>query len=145
MTNIEKKVMTFLVSVLFINSVLILAFYSSVLSFLLNLKPENILGTVIVFSLVGTHALFALFTMLLSLNGSRSIYRYYMLGFSAIVPVFFMLVNFRIIISYQTDSYYFLPISLLALCLYIKKSEQIQNWINLYVKTLVNPLDSSWY
>ena len=145
MTNIEKKVMAFLVLILLINSLLVLANNSNLISYLFNLNPENTSGTLIVFSLIGLHAVFALLTMCLSLIGSKFIFRYYTLGFTVLVPVVFLFLNFRAIISYQTDSYYFLPFSLLAYFLFIKKREKIQTGINMYIKTLVNPLDTPWY
>jgi len=145
MTHVEKKVMTFLVLILLVNSILILANSSNILMHLLNLNPENTSDTIITFSLIGLHAVFALLTMCLSLNGSKFIYRFYTLGFSALAPIIFLFLNFRAIISYQTDSYYFLPVSLLIFYLFIKKRENIQSGINLYIKTLVNPLDWSWY
>ena len=145
MTNIEKKVMAFLVLILLINSLLVLANNSNLISYLFNLNPENTSGTLIVFSLMGLHAVFALLTMCLSLIGSKFIFRYYTLGFTVLVPVVFLFLNFRAIISYQTDSYYFLPLSFLAFYLFFKKREKIQTGINMYIKTLVNPLDTPWY
>ena len=137
--------MAFLVLILLINSLLVLANNSNLISYLFNLNPENTSGTLIVFSLMGLHAVFALLTMCLSLIGSKFIFRYYTLGFTVLVPVVFLFLNFRAIISYQTDSYYFLPFSLLAYFLFIKKREKIQTGINMYIKTLVNPLDTPWY
>ncbi|MDB4832793.1 hypothetical protein OAH60_01240 [Acidimicrobiia bacterium] len=145
MTNIEKKIMTFLVLILLINSLLVLANNSNLVSYIFNFDPENTSGTLIVFSLMGLHAVFALLTMCLSLIGSKFIYRYYTLGFTVLAPVVFLFLNFKAIISYQTDSYYFLPFSLLAYYLFIKKREEIQAAINMYIKTLVNPLDTPWY
>ena len=145
MTNIEKKVMTLLVLVLLINTFLVSANNSNIVSHIFNLNPENTSGTLIVFSLVGLHAVFALLTMCLSLFGTKYIFRYYTLGFTVLAPVVFLFLNFRAIISYQTNSYYFLPFSLLAYYLFIKKREKIQSVINMYIKTLVNPLDTPWY
>ena len=145
MTNIEKKIMTFLVLILLINSLLFLANNSNLISYLFNLNPENTSGTLIVFSLMGLHAVFALLTMCLSLIGSKFIFRYYTLGLTVLAPAVFLFVNFRAIISYQTDSYYFLPFSFLAYYLFIKKRKNIQSGINVYIKTLVNPLDTLWY
>ena len=145
MTNIEKKIMTFLVLILLINSLLVLANNSNLVSYVLNLDPENTSGTLIVFSLMGLHAVFALLTMCLSLIGSKFIFRYYTLGFTVLAPLVFLFVNFRAVISYQTDSYYFLPFSLLVYYIFIKKREKIQSVINMYIKTLVNPLDTPWY
>jgi hypothetical protein len=110
MTNIEKKIMTFLVFILVVNGFLIFAYQSDIVSYLFNLNPENTSGTLIVFTLIGLHALFALLTMCLSLNGIKFIFRYYVLGLSLLAPILFLFVNFRTIISYQTDSYYFLPL-----------------------------------
>ena len=144
MTNYEKKVMTFLLLILFVYALLVFANNSPIVSYLFNLNPENTTSTVIVFSLIGLHALFALLTMCLSLVGSKFIFRYYTLGFAVLSPVLFLFLNFRTIISYQTDSYYFLPISLLVYSLFIKKRKKIQSGINLYIKVLVNPLDTPW-
>ena len=137
--------MTFLVLILLINSLLVLANNSNLVSYIFNFDPENTSGTLIVFSLMGLHAVFALLTMCLSLIGSKFIFRYYTLGFTVLAPVVFLFLNFKAIISYQTDSYYFLPFSLLAYYLFIKKREEIQAAINMYIKTLVNPLDTPWY
>ena len=137
--------MTFLVLILLINSLLVLANNSNLVSYFFNLNPENTSGTLIVFTLIGLHALFAFLTMCLSLIGSRFIFRYYTLGFTVLAPVVFLFLNFREIISYQTDSYYFLPFSLTAYYLFIKKREKIQSRISLYIKTLINPLDTPWY
>ena len=145
MTNYEKKVMTLLLLILCINSLLLLANNSNLVSYVFNLNPENTSGTLIVFSLMGLHAAFAILTMCLSLTGSRFIFRYYTLGFTVLAPLVFLFVNFRAIISYQTDSYYFLPISFLLYYLFFKKREKIQTGINMYIKTLVNPLDTPWY
>lgn len=145
MTNLEKKVITLLVLILFINVVLIFANNSNIVFYLFNLNPENASGTLIVFSVLGLHAVFALVTICLSLIGSKFIFRYYTLGFTVLAPVLFLFLNFRTIISYQTDSYYFLPISLLVYPLFIKKRKKIQSGINLYIKVLVNPLDTPWY
>ena len=137
--------MTLLVLILLINFLLVSANNSNLVSYVFNLDPENTSGTLIVFSLMGLHAVFALLTMCLSLIGSRFIFRYYTLGFTVLAPLVFLFVNFRAIISYQTDSYYFLPISFLSYYLFIKKREKIQSVINMYIKTLVNPLDTPWY
>jgi len=145
MTNYEKKVMTFLLLILFVYALLVFANNSPIVSYLFNLNPENTTSTVIVFSLIGLHALFALLTMCLSLVGSKFIFRYYTLGFAVLSPVLFLFLNFRAIISYQTDSQYFLPLSFFLCYLYIKKREKIRSWIDIYIKTLVNPLDSPWY
>ena len=145
MTNYEKKVMTLLLVILFINAVFIFADNSQIVPYLFNLNPENTTSTVIVFSLIGLHALFALLTMCLSLVGSKFIFRYYTLGFAVLSPVLFLFLNFRAIISYQTDFQYFLPFSLLTYYLFIKQREKIQTGINIYIKTLVNPLDTPWY
>jgi len=145
MTNYEKKVITFLLLILLVNALLVFADNSQIVSYLFNLNPENTTSTVIVFSLIGLHALFALLTMCLSLVGSKFIFRYYTLGFAVLSPVLFLFLNFRIIISYQTDSQFFIPFSLLAYYLFIKQKENIQTGINIYIKTLVNPLDTPWY
>ena len=137
--------MTLLVLILLINSLLVLANNSNLVSYIFNFDPENTSGTLIVFSLMGLHAVFALLTMCLSLIGSKFIFRYYTLGFTVLAPVVFLFLNFRAIISYQTDSYYFLPFSFLAFYLFFKKREKIQTGINMYIKTLVNPLDTPWY
>ena len=145
MTNTEKKVMILLVLILFVNGLFVLANNSNIIGYLFNLNPENTSSTLIIFSLLGLHAVFALLTMCLSLIGSRFIFRYYTLGYSLLAPILFLFLNFRAIISYQTDSDYFLPFSLLAYYLLNKKRGKIQNGINVYIKTLVNPLDTVWY
>ena len=145
MTNYEKKVITFLLLIFFVYALLVFANNSLIVSYLFNLNPENTASTIIVFSLMGLHALFALLTMCLSLVGSKFIFRYYTLGFAVLSPVLFLFLNFRAIISYQTDFQYFLPFSLLTYYLFIKQREKIQTGINIYVKTLVNPLDTPWY
>ena len=90
MTNIEKKIMTFLVFILVVNGFLIFAYQSDIVSYLFNLNPENTSGTLIVFTLIGLHALFALLTMFLSLNGIKFVYRYYVLGLSLLAPILFL-------------------------------------------------------
>ena len=82
MTNYEKKVMTLLLVILFINVMVIFANNSQIVSYLFNLNPENTTSAVMVFSLLGLHAIFALLTMCLSLVGSKFIFRYYTLGFA---------------------------------------------------------------
>ena len=145
MTNYEKKVMIFLLVILFINALFIFADNSQVVSYLFNLNPENTTSTVIVFSLIGLHAVFALLTMCLSLIGSKFIFRYYTLGFAVLLPLLFLFLNFRAIISYQTDSYYFLPLSFLLYYLFTRKRKRFESLIQVYVKTLVNPLGTPWY
>ena len=145
MTNYEKKVMTLLLLILFINALFIFANNSQMVSYLLNLNPENTTSTVIVFSLIGLHAVFALLTMCLSLIGSKFIFRYYTLGFAVLSPLLFLFLNFRAIISYQTDSYYFLPLSFLLYYLFTRKRKRFESLIQVYVKTLVNPLGTPWY
>lgn len=137
--------MTFLLLILFFYALLVFANNSPIVSYLFNLNPENTSSTLIIFSLLGLHAVFALLTMCLSLIGSRFIFRYYILGYSLLAPILFLFLNFRVIISYQTDSDYFLPFSFLAYYLLNKKRGKIQNGINVYIKTLVNPLDTVWY
>ena len=137
--------MMLLVLVLFVNSLLFIVNQSNVLSYLFNLNPENTSGTLIVFSLIGAHSFFAILTMFLSFNGSRFAYRYYSAGLSFIAPIIFLIINFRTIISYQTDSYYFLPFSLLTFLLFTKKNERLQIGVNLYLKILINPLGTPWY
>jgi len=137
--------MTFLVLILLINSFLVLANNSLMAPYLFNLNPENTTSTAIVFSLIGLHAIFALLTMCLSLIGSKFIFRYYTLGFAALAPTLFLFLNFRTIISYQTNSRSFLLFSLLTYYLSIKKWKKIKAGINLYIKTLVNPLNTPWY
>ena len=142
MTNIEKKIMTFLVLILFVNCFLIFAFQSNIVSYLFNLNPENTSGTLIVFTLIGLHALFALLTMCLSLNGIKFIYRFYVLGLSLLAPILFLFINFRTIISYQTDSYYFLLLIIIFYNFLLKDRKKGENLISTYIRTLINPLDS---
>jgi hypothetical protein len=142
MTNIEKKVMTLLGFVLLISCFLIFANQSNVVSYLFNLNPENTSSTLIVFSLLGLHALFALLTMFLSLYGSKYIYRFYFLGLSLLAPILFLFVNFRTVISYQTDSYYFLPVLSLFIIFLVRDSKKEENLIRTYIRTLINPLNT---
>ena len=142
MTNIEKKIMTFLVFILVVNFFLIFAYQSDIVSYLFNLNPENTSGTLIVFSLMGLHALFALLTMCLSLNGIKFVYRFYVLGFSLLAPILFLFVNFRTIISYQTDSYYFLPVLIIFYNFLLKDRKKEENIMSTYIRALINPLDT---
>ena len=142
MTNIEKKVMTLLGFALLISCFLIFANQSNVVSYLFNLNPENTSSTLIVFSLLGLHALFALLTMFLSLYGSKYIYRFYFLGLSLLAPILFLFVNFRTIISYQTDSYYFLPVLSLFIIFLVGDRKKEENLIRTYIRTLINPLNT---
>ena len=142
MTNIEKKIMTFLVFILVVNGFLIFAYQSDIVSYLFNLNPENTSGTLIVFTLIGLHALFALLTMCLSLNGIKFIYRFYVLGLGLLAPILFLFINFRTIISYQTDSYYFLPLLIIFYNFLLKDRKKEENIIRTYISTLINPLDS---
>ena len=134
--------MTFLVLILFVNCFLIFAFKSSIVSYLFNLNPENTSGTLIVFTLIGLHAFFALLTMCLSLNGIKYIFRYYVLGLSLLAPILFLFINFRTIISYQTESYYFLPLVIIFYNFLLKDKKKEENIIRTYVRTLINPLDT---
>ena len=134
--------MTFLVLILFVNCFLIFAFQSNIVSYLFNLNPENTSGTLIVFTLIGLHALFALLTMCLSLNGIKFIYRFYVLGLSLLAPILFLFINFRTIISYQTDSYYFLLLIIIFYNFLLKDRKKGENLISTYIRTLINPLDS---
>ena len=145
MTNIEKKIMTFLVFTLVVNGFLIFAYQSDIVSYLFNLNPENTSGTLIVFTLIGLHALFALLTMCLSLNGIKFIYRFYVLGLSLLAPILFLFINFRTIISYQTDSYYFLLLIIIFYNFLLKDRKKGENLISTYIRTLINPLDSYPY
>ena len=142
MTNIEKKIMTFLVFILVVNCFLIFAYQSDIVSYLFNLNPENTSGTLIVFTLFGLHALFALLTMCLSLNGIKFIFRYYVLGLSLLAPILFLFVNFRTIISYQTDSYYFLPVLIIFYNFLLKDRKKEENIMSTYIRALINPLDT---
>jgi hypothetical protein len=142
MTNIEKKIMTFLVFILVVNFFLIVAYQSDIVSYLFNLNPKNTSGTLVVFTLIGLHALFALLTMCLSLNGIKFIYRYYVLGLSLLAPILFLFVNFRTVISYQTDSYYFLPLLVIFYNFLLKDRKKQENLIRTYIRTLINPLDT---
>ena len=142
MTNIEKKIMTFLVFTLVVNGFLIFAYQSDIVSYLFNLNPENTSSTLIVFTLIGLHALFALLTMCLSLNGIIFIYRFYVLGLSLLAPILFLFINFRTIISYQTDSYYFLPLIIIFYNFLLKDRKKQENLIRNYIRTLINPLDT---
>ena len=119
--------MIFLFSILVINCFLIVAYQSDIVSYLFNLNPENTSGTLIVFSLMGLHALFALLTMCLSLNGIKFIFRYYVLGLSLLAPILFLFVNFTTIISYQTDSYYFLPVLIIFYNFLLKDRKKEEN------------------
>ena len=134
--------MTLLGFVLLISCFLIFANQSNVVSYLFNLNPENTSSTLIVFSLLGLHALFALLTMFLSLYGSKYIYRFYFLGLSLLAPILFLFVNFRTIISYHTDSYYFLPVLFLFIIFLLRDSKKEENFIRTYIRTLINPLDT---
>jgi hypothetical protein len=134
--------MTFLVFILVVNCFLIFAYQSDIVSYLFNLNPENTSGTLIVFTLIGLHALFALLTMCLSLNGIKFVYRYYVLGLSLLAPILFLFLNFRTIISYQTDSYYFLPLLIIFYTFLLKDRKKEENIIRTYVRTLINPLDT---
>ena len=142
MTNIEKKVMTLLGLILIVNCFLIFAYQSDIVSYLFNLNPENTSGTLIVFTLIGLHAFFALLTMCLSLNGIKFIYRFYVLGLSLLAPILFLFINFRTIISYQTDSYYFLPLIIIFYNFLLKDRKKQENLIRNYIRTLINPLDT---
>ena len=134
--------MTFLVFILVVNCFLIFAYQSDIVSYLFHLNPENTSGTLIVFTLIGLHALFALLTMCLSLNGIKFVYRYYVLGLSLLAPILFLFLNFRTIISYQTDSYYFLPLLIIFYTFLLKDRKKEENIIRTYVRTLINPLDT---
>ena len=134
--------MTLLGFVLLISCFLIFANQSNVVSYLFNLNPENTSSTLIVFSLLGLHALFALLTMFLSLYGSKYIYRFYFLGLSLLAPLLFLFVNFRTVISYQTDSYYFLPVLSLFIIFLVRDSKKEENLIRTYIRTLINPLNT---
>ena len=134
--------MTLLGFVLLISCFLIFANQSNVVSYLFNLNPENTSSTLIVFSLLGLHALFALLTMFLSLYGSKYIYRFYFLGLSLLAPILFLFVNFRTVISYQTDSYYFLPVLSLFIIFLVRDSKKEENLIRTYIRTLINPLNT---
>ena len=134
--------MIFLFLILVINCFLILAYQSDIVSYLFNLNPENTSGTLIVFSSMGLHALFALLTMCLSLNGIKFIFRYYVLGLSLLAPILFLFINFRTIISYQTDSYYFLPVIIIFYNFLLKDRKKEENIIRIYIRTLINPLDT---
>ena len=129
--------MTFLGFILVINCFLIFAYQSDIVSYLFNLNPENTSGTLIVFTLFGLHALFALLTMCLSLNGIKFIFRYYVLGLSLLAPILFLFVNFTTIISYQTDSYYFLPVLIIFYNFLLKDRKKEENIIRTYVRTLL--------
>ena len=134
--------MTLLGFVLLISCFLIFANQSNVVSYLFNLNPENTSSTLIVFSLLGLHALFALLTMFLSLYGSKYIYRFYFLGLSLLAPILFLFVNFRTVISYQTDSYYFLPVLSLFIIFLVRDRKKEENLIRTYIRTLINPLNT---
>jgi hypothetical protein len=134
--------MTLLGFVLLISCFLIFANQSNVVSYLFNLNPENTSSTLIVFSLLGLHALFALLTMFLSLYGSKYIYRFYFLGLSLLAPLLFLFVNFRTVISYQTDSYYFLPVLSLFIIFLVRDRKKEENLIRTYIRTLINPLNT---
>ena len=134
--------MTFLVLILFVNCFFIFAFQSDIVSYLFNLNPENTSGTLIVFTLIGLHALFALLTMCLSLNRIKFIYRFYVLGLSLLAPLLFLFINFRTIISYQTDSYYFLPLLIIFYNFLLKDRKKQENVIRAYIRTLINPVDT---
>jgi hypothetical protein len=137
--------MTCLVFILVTNCFLIFVYQSDIVSYLFNLNPENTSGTLIVFTLIGLHALFALLTMCLSLNGIKFVYRYYVLGLSLLAPILFLFINFRTIISYQTDSYFFLPLLIIFYNFLLKDRKKEENIIRTYVRTLINPLDSYPY
>lgn len=142
MTNIEKKVMTFLGLIILVNCLLIFNYQSNIVSYFIKLNPENTSGTLIVFSLIGLHAFFALLTMCLSLNGIKFIYRFYVLGLSLLAPVLFLFINFRTIISYQTDSYYFLLLIIIFYNFLLNDRKKGENLISTYIRTLINPLDT---
>ena len=134
--------MTFLVFILVVNGFLIFAYQSDLVSYLFNLNPENTSGTLTIFTLIGLHALFALLTMCLSLNGIKFIYRFYVLGLSLLAPILFLFVNFRTVISYQTDSYYFLPVLSLFIIFLVRDRKKEENLIRTYIRTLINPLNT---
>ena len=137
--------MTLLGLILIVNCLLIFNYQSNIVSYLFKLNPENTSGTLTIFTLIGLHALFALLTMCLSLNGIKFIYRFYVLGLSLLAPILFLFINFRTIISYQTDSYYFLPLIVIFYNFLLKDRKKEENLIRTYIKTLINPLDSYPY
>ena len=137
--------MTLLGLILIVNCLLIFNYQSNIVSYLFKLNPENTSGTLTIFTLIGLHALFALLTMCLSLNGIKFIYRFYVLGLSLLAPILFLFINFRTIISYQTDSYYFLPVIIIFYNFLLKDRKKEENLIRTYIKTLINPLDSYPY
>ena len=134
--------MTLLGLILLVNCLLIFNYQSNIVSYFFNLNPENTSGTLIVFTLIGLHALFALLTMCLSLNRIKFIYRFYVLGLSLLAPLLFLFINFRTIISYQTDSYYFLPLLIIFYNFLLKDRKKQENVIRTYIRTLINPLDT---
>ena len=134
--------MTLLGLILLVNCLLIFNYQSNIVSYFFNLNPENTSGTLIVFTLIGLHAFFALLTMCLSLNGIKFIYRFYVLGLSLLAPILFLFINFRTIISYQTDSYYFLPSLIIFYNCLLKDKKKQENPIRNYIRTLINPLDT---
>lgn len=134
--------MIFLVFILFVNCFLFFTYHSNILIYFFNLNPKNSFSTFIVFTLVGLHALFALLTMFSSFKGVKFIYRYYLLGVSLLAPTIFLFINFRTVISYQTDSYFFLPVIIICFNLLLNDRKKEENIIRIYIRTLINPLGS---
>lgn len=141
MTIIEKKTIATLVFIISINFLFLLSYFSEVLSYILSLSQENILDSLIVFSLLGIHAFFALLTFFMTFTAQKYKYRYFFLWGSIILPFVFFLLNFKTILSYQTNSRLFILFSGIFFYSILLEKKKLKNLFRNYIKTIINPLD----
>lgn len=141
MTIIEKKTIATLVFIISINLLFLLCYLSDTLSYILSLSQENVLDSLIVFSLLGIHAFFALLTFFMTFAAREYKYRYFFLWGSIIFPFIFFLLNFKTILSYQTNSRLFVLFSVIFFYGILLERQKLQNLFRNYIKTIINPLD----
>ena len=145
MTKNEIKVLSLLIIIVSFNMALLIFSQSEKLLILLQIELQQQKETTIVYSLLGIHALFGLLTMFISISGQKFQYRYISIWGMVLAPLLFFIYHFKTIISYQTDSYYFLPLSILIVNFALKDMKKEEGAFTVYIRTLINPLETPPY
>lgn len=144
MTKNEKMVFILLILIVSINVLLIFILHHDYLLILINLEFLQYKKTITIYSLLGLHSIFALLTMYLSNKGTAYKYRYISIWLAIVAPIFLFIYYFKIIVSYQTESYFFWYTGLFFF-IKMMESKKISKSMRKYIRTLVNPLGNTPY
>ena len=103
----------------------------------INLNPENTSSTLIVFSLLGLHALFAFATFFYSRMYLNMKIKFYLLGLSIFTPLVYLFFNLEFLYTIEIPDISILIASFFLVNLFIKDFKY--NYVRQYLNVLTDP------